>query len=63
MSAIFKISAKIVSSVSSMDSKAYKTTLQDYIIHYGGDRVNPLSPNIHIQILQTDLHTFPYRIS
>ena len=21
--------------------------------------VNPLSPNIHIQILQTDLHTFP----
>ena len=23
----------------------------------------PLSPNIHIQILQTDLHTFPYRIS
>ena len=22
-----------------------------------------LSPNIHIQILQTDLHTFPYRIS
>ena len=26
-------------------------------------RVNPLSPNIHIQILQTDLHTFPLRIS
>ena len=24
---------------------------------------NPLSPNIHIQILQTDLHTFPLRIS
>ena len=22
-----------------------------------------LSPNIHIQILQTDLHTFPWRIS
>ena len=22
-----------------------------------------LSPNIHIQILQTDLHTFPYRIT
>ena len=22
-----------------------------------------LSPNIHIQILQTDLHTYPYRIS
>ena len=26
-------------------------------------QVNPLSPNIHIQILQTDLHTFPSRIS
>ena len=24
---------------------------------------NPLSPNIHIQILQTDLYTFPLRIS
>ena len=23
------------------------------------DSLNPLSPNIHIQILQTDLHTFP----
>ena len=22
-------------------------------------RFNPLSPNIHIQILQTDPHTFP----
>ena len=25
--------------------------------------INPLSPNIHMQILQTDLHTFPSRIS
>ena len=25
--------------------------------------LNPLSPNIHIQILQTDLHTFSLRIS
>ena len=25
--------------------------------------VNPLSPNIHTQILQTDLYTFPLRIS
>ena len=25
--------------------------------------LNPLSPSIHIQILQTDLHTFPLRIS
>ena len=33
------VHAKIVSSVSSTDSKAYKTTLQDYIIHYDGDRV------------------------
>lgn len=33
------VHARIVSSVSSTDSKAYKTTLQDYIIHYGGDRV------------------------
>ena len=24
---------------------------------------NPLSPIIHKQILQTDLHTFPYRTS
>ena len=24
---------------------------------------NPLSPNIQIQILQTDLYTFPLRIS
>ena len=24
---------------------------------------NPLNPNIHIQILQTDLYTFPLRIS
>ena len=25
--------------------------------------VNPLSPDILLQILQTDLHTFPYRMS
>ena len=25
--------------------------------------INPLNPNIHIQILQTDLYTFPLRIS
>ena len=25
--------------------------------------INPLSPNINLQILQTDLHTFPLRIS
>ena len=33
------VHVEIVLSVSSTDSKAYKTTLQDYIIHYGGDRV------------------------
>ena len=26
-------------------------------------QLNPLSPSIHIQILQTDLHTFPLRMS
>ena len=25
--------------------------------------INPLSPNIHLQILHTDLYTFPLRIS
>ena len=28
----------------------------------GRERVNPLSPKIHIQILNTDLHTFLLRI-
>ena len=28
-----------------------------------GLSLNPFSPNIHIQILQTDLYTFPYRMS
>ena len=28
-----------------------------------GDLLNPLSPNIHIEILQTDLYTFPCRMS
>ena len=23
------------------------------------ESINPLSPSIHVQILQTDLHTFP----
>ena len=36
----------------------YLIRLELYIIF-----VNPLSPNIHIQILQTDLYTFPLRIS
>ena len=30
-------------------------------LHYA--LIYPLSPVIHIQILQTDCHTFPYRIS
>ena len=29
--------------------------------HWECELINPLSPNIHIQILQTDLHTFPVR--
>ena len=33
---------------------------QDYLNVLG---INPLSPNIHIQILQTNLHTFPLRMS
>ena len=28
-----------------------------------GGGINPLSPNIHKQILQTDLYTLPIRIS
>ena len=31
--------------------------------HYHIIKVNPLSPNIHIQILQTNLYTFPSRMS
>ena len=36
---------------------------QKYLKILHGIVVNPLSPNIHLQILQTDLHTFPLRIS
>ena len=28
-------------------------------IHFTENSFNPLSPNIHIQILQTDRYTFP----
>ena len=39
-------------------------TLKNIIIEaFDSISINPLSPNIHIQILQTDLHTFPLRIS
>ena len=37
--------------LSQVDSKSFEV------------QCNPLSPNIYIQILQTDLHTFPLRIS
>ena len=30
---------------------------------FRGEWVNPLSPNIQLKILQTDLRTFPYSIS
>ena len=33
------------------------------VIFYSETSINPLSPNIQIQILQTDLYTFPSRIS
>ena len=31
-----------------------------YVVFYP---VNPLGPNVHLQILQTDLHTAPLTIS
>ena len=34
----------------------------DHSFHKNETKINPLSPNINIQILQTDLHTFPLRI-
>ena len=34
-----------------------------YNKYFLSSRLNPLSPSIHIQILQTNLHTFPLRIS
>ena len=37
--------------------------IHSFICRYCNIKDNPLSPNIHIQILQTDLHTFPLRIS
>ena len=33
------------------------------MFHLNGQQLNPLSLSIHIQILQTDLHTFPLRFS
>ena len=42
-----------------------KSGLSSYCDHCDFDYwlLNPLSPNIHIQIPQTDLHTIPLRIS
>ena len=37
------------------DDEGYE---DEYVV---SDRINPLSPMIHIQILQTDLNTFHYR--
>ena len=42
-----------------MLSSLYSFTVENHIVF----RFNPLSPNIKIQILHTDLHTFPLRIS
>ena len=43
------------------DTQELKVTSQ--IKRTPQDSINPLSPNIQKQILQTDLYTFPYRIS
>ena len=37
--------------------------MDNNILSFSPLSVNPLSPNINKQILQTDLHTFPLRIS
>ena len=42
-----------------MLSSLYSFTVENHIVF----RFNPLSPNIKIQILHTDLYTFPLRIS
>ena len=42
-----------------MLSSLYSFTVENHIVF----RFNPLSPNIKIQILHTDIHTFPLRIS
>ena len=39
------------------DDEGYE---DEYVV---SNRINPLSPMIHIQILQSDLNTFHYRIS
>ena len=39
------------------DDEGYE---DEYVV---SNRINPLSPMIHIQILQTDLKTFHYRFS
>ena len=48
--------------------RVYTLPSPDHVNLYDFDKYlkwmyNPLSPTIHIQILQTDLNTFPYRIS
>ena len=52
--------------VDAPDSDPGQTTIQGLVwscwLSYISE-FNPLSPNIHKQILQTDLYTFPYRIS
>ena len=40
-----------------------RTLCSDYLSQGSwASAINPLRLNIHIQILQTDLHTFPYRM-
>ena len=42
-----------------VSTQAVKTQTESSTKKKSETRVNPLSPSIHIQILQTDLYTFP----
>ena len=58
----------IFANVNALESETDLTISSDLITVHTNCKVfllkfNPLSPNIHIQILQTDLLTFPVRIS
>ena len=44
-------------------AKQINTVCAAKMFHLNGQQLNPLSLSIHIQILQTDLHTFPLRFS